>query len=306
MLFGHAGHLEKDTYLKKENNINGLDGDPNGDGNAMESRQLRVPAITAFQERYVKKVVEELNEFDNVLFEIACESDLTTTEWQYHMIRYVRKCEANLPKQHLVGMSSDGGYGPGDDTKRLFDSPADWICPGWDSDTGSSYMKDPPPSTGKKVVLVDTDHLWGVGGDSKWVWKSFTRGLHPNYMDPYLEMDPRATMRCSQGQFDSARRAMGKTLALANRIDLAKLKPNGQLSSSGYCLADPGNEYVIYLPEGHDVSIDLFAAPRKMNVEWIEPVEGTLVADKKITGGNRITFHSPFKADAVLHIVIEK
>ena len=78
-----------------------------------------------------------------------------------------------MPKQHLVGMSSDGGYVKGDDTERLFKSDADWICPGWNTDTSCIYITDPPAATGEKIILTDTDHLWGVGGNSKWVWKFF-------------------------------------------------------------------------------------------------------------------------------------
>lgn len=37
----------------------------------------------------------------------------------------------------------------------------------------------------RKVILVDTDHLWGVGGSPAWVWKSFLRGHNPIFMDPY-------------------------------------------------------------------------------------------------------------------------
>jgi hypothetical protein len=35
------------------------------------------------------------------------------------------------------------------------------------------------------VILSDTDHLWCIGGNHSWVWKSFLRGLHPIFMDPY-------------------------------------------------------------------------------------------------------------------------
>jgi hypothetical protein len=68
--------------------------------------------------------------------------------------------EKRKPKQHPIGMTSDG-YGGADDTDRLFDSPADWISPSPDRD---DYKGNPPAATGAKVVILDTDHLWGVGG----------------------------------------------------------------------------------------------------------------------------------------------
>ena len=33
--------------------------------------------------------------------------------------------------------------------------------------------------------MTQADHLWGIGGNRAWVWKSFTRGLNPIFMDPY-------------------------------------------------------------------------------------------------------------------------
>ena len=306
VFFGHSGNLLADNYFKKENNINGIDGDPDNDGYAIETRQLKIPAVTAIQDAYVKKVIETVNDFDNVLYEIACESDLTTTEWQYHFINLAREYELKFPKQHLIGMSSDGGYGPGDDTKRLFDSPADWIAPGWDGNKTSSYMSNPPAATGKKIIMVDTDHLWGVGGDSKWVWKTFLRGQHPSYMDPYIEDDPRATLKVSEGQFDSARVAMGQTLSLARQLNLQVMFPHNDLASTSYCLANPGKEYVVYLPEGGETTVDLTNAKGKFKVRWITPVEGKIIKAKKIAGGSKRTMNAPFSGDAVLHIVSKK
>ena len=72
-------------------------------------------------------------------------------------------------------------------------------------------------------MILDTDHLWGIGGGRDWVWKSYLAGHHPIYMDP-LDADP---LR------EDARRAMGHTRRLAERLDLANLAP----SPSGHCLA---------------------------------------------------------------------
>ena len=159
VLFGHSGNLNGQIFYKKENNINGIDGDPNADGYAIETRTLQIPAVTALQDAYVKKVIETVNDFDNVMYEIACESGPETTEWQYHLIRLIKQQEAKMPKQHLIGMSSDGGYVKGDDTERLFKSDADWICPGWNTDTSCIYMTDPPAATREKIIMIDTISL---------------------------------------------------------------------------------------------------------------------------------------------------
>jgi hypothetical protein len=79
------------------------------------------------------------------------------------------------PKQHPMGMT--GAPIP---NKALFESPADWISP----TGGDGYNADPPPADGRKVIISDVDHVWPKDY-RRWVWKSFTRGLHTAFMDLY-------------------------------------------------------------------------------------------------------------------------
>ncbi|MBM3333469.1 cellulase family glycosylhydrolase [Candidatus Sumerlaeota bacterium] len=94
-------------------NINGVGraiGDPR------EFMMLKDPTVTAFQERFVRKMATELNEFDNVYFEICNEpnvhgnfSEATEKEvvaWQLRMAGALRKAEASLPKRHLIAVNA--------------------------------------------------------------------------------------------------------------------------------------------------------------------------------------------------------
>lgn len=170
----------------RENNINGIDGDFNRDDQGTEIHTLdsdaRILVIRNRQESYIRKVVDAVNDLDNVLYEIENEFGPHAKEWQYSMIEYLRGYEATKPYQHPIGMTSGGGLGwPYDDTGDLFASSADWIAPSANRD---DYRQAPPVADGSKVVINDTDHLWGIGGNHVWVWKSFMRGLNPIYMDP--------------------------------------------------------------------------------------------------------------------------
>ena len=73
------------------NNVNRIDADRNRDGLVTEVHTLGDPRILAAQERYVRRVVDTVNRFDNVLYEIANESGTFSTAWQYHMIRVVQR-----------------------------------------------------------------------------------------------------------------------------------------------------------------------------------------------------------------------
>jgi hypothetical protein len=279
------------------NNINGVDGDLNQNGMGEEIHTLQSPAITSLQEAYVRKVIDTVNDLDNVLFEISNESPSNSQDWQYHMIDYIKSYEADKPKQHPVGMTVE--Y-PGGDNGELFASSAEWISP---NEVGG-YKDNPPVANGSKVILVDTDHLWGIGGNRQWVWKSFMRGLNPIYMDCYSlvycpDIDPNDPVRISLIE------NMGYMLAYAKRIDLEKMVPHGELASTGYALANPSEidgEFLVYLPSGSEVTVNLTSMPGSLYVEWFNPETGAITIPDRIIGGFPVTLYPPFNGEAVLYI----
>ena len=304
------------------NNINGIDGDVNRDGQGEETHTLENEDVTAYQYAYVAKAMDTVNDLDNVLYEVSNESDAASQEWQYEMIDFIRNYEAKKRKQHPVGMTS---LSLSLDNSVLFASAADWISP-----VGDVY--DPPASDGTKVILNDTDHLCGICGDRQWVWKSLTRGLNPIFMDPY---DCQAPGRGAPPGCDpndpgdiSTRKNMGYALEFAYRMNLVNMKPLPELCSTGYCLANPtasGAEYLIYLPMGStttglldkfgitkkpeiylpsdsSVTVDLSATSETLRVEWFNPDQGTTTFGGTVSGGNTQSFTAPFGGDAVLYI----
>ena len=297
---GHPFHMD--------NNINGINGDPNRDGIGLETHTMHIPAITSTQEAYISNVIDTVNDLDNVLYEIANESGHYSTDWQYHMINYIKNYEAKKTEQHPVGMTfqHEGG-----DNNTLFDSPADWISP----NPIGGYKIKPPPANGNKIIISDTDHLWGIGGNQGWVWKSFLRGLNPIFMDPYTSKDYQNHL--SKQEWESIRKSMGFTLDCGLKVNLANMVPRGDLASTGYCLANLGKEYLVYLPTyekgilgkvfslfgmSETVTVDLSVCSGKLSVEWFNPRTGTTTDGEKTTGGASRSFTPPFSGDAVLYI----
>ena len=135
--------------FNRANNINGVNGDPNGDDEGSETHTMQIPEITAIQESYVRKAVATLNDLDNVLWEISNESSGSSKDWQFHMIDFIKRCEAGQPKQHPVGMTF---CYPGGENADLFASPADWISPSFTRD--DDYRDNPPAGTGRKVIIL--------------------------------------------------------------------------------------------------------------------------------------------------------
>ncbi len=275
-----------------KNNINGIDGDANKDGSGVEVHELGHPAVTAIQEAYVRQVIDTVNGFDNVLYEISNENHPASTQWQYHMIRFIKEYERTKPWRHPVGMTFQYKAGS---NQVLFDSPADWISPNPDG----GYRDDPPPVDGRKVILNDTDHLWGLGGNLGWVWKSFTRGYYPLFMDPY---DGDVLGNRFDPKWDPVRRNLGSTLRYARRMDLARTRPDVNAASTKYCLANPGRQYLIYKPGAAD-AVTVKLEPGRYAYEWFDPVADTCIsASTRAATSGETQFGCPVKGDAVLFV----
>jgi len=285
------------------NNINGINGDPRGTGQGKVVHTLGIRAITAIQDAYVRKVIDTVNDLDNITYEISNESDgsAEAVRWQYRMITLIQDYERSKPKRHPVGMTAlypDGNDGD------LYRSAADWISP-----HAGGNISDPEPAKGRKVIIYDTDHLCGNCGDAPWAWKSFMRGLNPILMDAYdgTAIGLGASSRNARDPiWESIRRSMGQTLAFARRINLAVMTPRGDLCSSGYMLANVTNsnaEYLAYLPSGGRLRVDLAPSTGVLWVEWFSVTSGVTIAGGTIAGGVTRTFVSPFSdGEAVLYI----
>ena len=163
-----------DHPFRVPNNVNGIDADPHGRGllyNQLKDDEMG-KKVLALQETYVRKVIDTVNDLDNVLYEVCNEAGAYSTRWQYYLIDFIQKYEESQPKKHPVGMTFMYRDGT---NKMLIDSPADWISPNPGS-PDESYKDRPSARYVGKVVVNDTDHLWGhTGGDSVWVWRSFLR-----------------------------------------------------------------------------------------------------------------------------------
>jgi hypothetical protein len=97
----------------------------------------------------------------------------------------------------------------------------------------------------------------------------------------------------------------GRLVRFMESINLSEMAPHDEVvtSGTGYCLANLGSEYVIYLPDGSSVTVDLSDATGALNVEWYDPKDGTYYDEGTVIGGGNESFTSPFSGDALLYIV---
>ncbi|MCE7978520.1 MAG: hypothetical protein DYH03_15620 [Nitrospira sp. NTP1] len=300
--------------LNGENNVNGIDGDANGDGLGLEVHRSPGPQVLEIQEAYVRQVLETLHDLDNVLYEVVNEATPESVGWQYHFIRFVKRYERERGfMAHPVGMTffQLGEFGGGEN-RTLFESEADWISPGG----YTKYARNPPTTDGHHVQVLDTDHIHGIGGDQEYVWESFMRGYSPIYMDPFDAVHELTIGEpvLNEPQHERARVAMGQTRRWADRLNLKRVTPQSELASTGYCLADRGGEYLIYIPAGgataesgaakatRPVTVNLNGASGTFTLEWMELETGSAKQEGVLIGGGERMFTVPFPGSGLLHL----
>ena len=310
-------HVEGHPF-HAENNVNGI-----GIGGISDYQVLPLdPRVRALQEAYIRKVLDTLHDLPNVLWEVANESSGggqagpefmdalglaeipdwgDSTAWQYWVIDTVKRHEQQMGYQpHPIGMTMQ--FPVPEQTKvndPLLASRAEWISPGYDDEVfaagghpmapgspQSRWLEDPPAADGQKVVISDTDHYAPGRGDALWAWKSFLRGHHPILMDYGLITGVKAP----DPAFEPARHAMGDTLRFARRMNLIATQPRGEVSSTGYALASPGEEYLVLDPNDNRGPFTVHLEPGTYAAEWF------LIDGRETIEGEQLTVESPRRA----------
>jgi hypothetical protein len=181
----------------------------------------------------------------------------------------------------------------------LWNSPAEAVSPSSLRryvGVGADYMADPPPGDGKKVVIADTDHVWGIGGDVDWVWRSFTRGLNPIFMDPW---DGDFVVHPPYGP--AARPAMGFARRLADEFGIANLVPSGELVASGFALATADRSAIVaFQPESDKLGVDLRGVDGTFSVEWWHASIDATTRHPSVEGGQIAQIATPYLGGSVL------
>lgn len=304
------------------NNVNGI-----GIKSILDYQVLPLDTrIHSLQEAYIHKVIDSVHDLPNVLWEVANESsgggtidqgfaemiglsappDMgDSTAWQYWVIDVVKRHEQQKGyAAHPIGMTMQFPVALQMKVNDpLFASSAEWISPGYDdeifADGGhpmrpgsppSHWYADPPPNTGRKIIITDTDHYAAGSGDALWVWKSFVRGHHPILMDFGIiaGVNPPDPSAGSPGvppydAFEAARYAMGDTLRYAQKMTLIQMQPHGDLTSTTFALANPGMEYLVLQPDETGSALTLTLEAGTYSVEWFSVNSRETHAAEKVT-----------------------
>lgn len=275
------------------NNVNSIDADANASGRVEEAYTLANASITAIQEAYIRKVIDETHDFPNALYEPANEANFSqaTHDWQQHVADYIRSYQRTKPANYrnLIIRSPSGisdndsaavQYGPGDITVPSSAWPGYSIAP---SPTIPAVGFDNHPR------IWDSDHQ----GSANVVYGDFAKALltghHLHMMDDFYPIDAAAPANVT-----TIRMLLGKLLSCTKRMDLANVLVKPTLASTGYCLAKVGSEYLVYQPGSGSFTVNLpEIAGCICNVRWLNTNNGNEVTGQ-VLSQDVTTFQHPF------------
>ena len=151
-------------------------------------------------------------------------------------------------------------------------------------------------SGGEKVISYDETGRLATGERElarQIVWSIYLAG--GNFE---LHTAPLRSYRDFADQFDDLSRARW----YLEGLPFCQMVPANELvlSGGGYAFALPGEAYVVYLPSGGEVELDLSGTALTYVAEWFDPGSGQLSSEVTIQGGAAVALESPFARDSVV------
>jgi len=262
-----------------------------------------------FQERFCDRLIAELSEYSNVLYEMFNEGEWYDREkrqlHERHFLKFFRARCGNLLLSNSDHIASDAPHSdPKLDVVTLH--PYGWV--GHFAIFERSFHRMPPkPYLYSEPVPEFNGHTPSLDNVCRSVWETALAGAGwVNQNDTSFGWDKRAAIATKSGARDRAYDIAGHCARFFNSGDVRfwEMVPNGKLASTGACLEKRGEEYVVYSPSGEPLTVDLSAARNaKLHVRWYNPRTGRFGEPSSVMGGNATTaFKPPFAGDAVLHI----
>ena len=108
--------------------------------------------------------------------------------------------------------------------------------------------------------------------------------------------------------FEPARFAMGDTRRFAERMELIGMEPRGDLSSTGYALANPGEEYLVLQPSDAAEPFTVTLEPGTYAVKWfsVEARETVETGETTVESATAVNFSPPFEPDGPAALYLKK
>ena len=275
--------------------------------------------LLAVQEAMVRKIVTELNGFDNLYYEICNEPYFggVTMDWQHHIADVIADTERTLSHRHLISQNianNKAKVANPHPAVSIFNfhyaSPPDTVAMNFDLNKAIGDNETGFRGTNDLPYRVEAwSFILAGGGLFNHLDYSFT-AAHEDGTFVYPAKQPGGGNPGFRKQMKVLRDFMGG-------LEFVKMKPlssalKGPLPAGtrGYVLAEPGRAYAVYLardskdaPREAVVSLEL--PPGAYRAEWINPVTGRLEKQERVKNtGDVVPLTSPpYQEDIALKLI---
>jgi hypothetical protein len=270
------------------------------------------PPLLALQEHLVAKIVRELNEFDNLYYELINEPYAMGGEydaWQDHMTDLIVRAESRMPKQHLIARNF-----------RNYTQILERVHPNV-SIANFHYAEPCAVMENYGLGRVIADDETGFKGQGRFAyrreaWKFLLAGggvfSHLDYSftvdhpDGSMEVDAN-TPGMGSPMWREELAAMKRFL---ERLPFSRMRPANELwafhfGHRGQVFAEHGRQYVVYLDEPIDGGTYRLVLPGgTFAYEWLDPATTRrIAAGSLVHGRGEAELPLPgYAEDILLHI----
>ncbi|MGQ9573826.1 MAG: apiosidase-like domain-containing protein [Thermoguttaceae bacterium] len=269
----------------------------------------------AEEQQYYRYAVARLAAFSNVMWDVTNEYHLFRDEaWTEKMGTLIKACD---PYKHLTSVHGHGDF------RFRTSAWADFaMYQSWDEAGGHAFMlkhRQAQAKTGRPIPQVNEeygyeDHYparWGGGrkpparsadNRRRLAWGIYMAGS-------YQTTGERADRGTGRGADSGGGWINGRgdeSMTMLNgyahivtcftSLQWWKMEPRDDLVSKGaYCLAEPGQQYLVYLPSGGTASVKL--QPGTYNARWFNPRTGQWIGIGTVPGPEWTSPQSPDRYD---------
>ncbi len=261
----------------------------------------------------MKKLVAELNGFDNLYYEVCNEPYFggVTDDWQRRIVDVIVAAERTLPRRHLVSQNIANG-------SKKIEKPHPAV-------SIFNFHYASPPSAVKQNYALDKvigENETGFKGTADthyrmeaWEFVLAGGGLfnHLDYSfvvgheDGTFVYPPKTPGGGNRG----FRRQMRVLKDFIHGFDFVRMKPNattlkGGLPAKGRArvLAEAGKQYAVYLFGGPSAKLELALPRGEYEAEWVDPLTGKGVKSERVraTGTGTVLASPVYRTDIALRL----
>src|ERR1043166_8539642 len=244
------------------NNINGIGTVPRTNVYTLDKHG----GLLAVHDAMVRKIVSELRDFDNVIYEVCNEPYFggVTIEWQHHIADVVIDAEKAFPARHLL-------------TQNIANNKARIVKPHPGISVFNFHYASPPDTVGLNYALnkVIGDNETGFKGTNDthyrmeaWQFIFAGGGLYNNLDYSFVAGREDGTFGYPAKQPGGGnpvfRRQMRTLTRFIHGFDFIRMKPDSSIIRSGlpekaraYALVETGKQYALYLFGGSQADLKL-------------------------------------------------